>query len=207
MPHKRAGGRSSHSPPSGPERADAYAIRRQPQPPIGSGTHRGRTQDRPDSEPMQTLPESIIGLRLHPRRMARATASRASGPALWAPLEPEVAFLLRDRARTLRHRRRCTRRDGSGCSFAGVVDSRIVDWKLSLPDTAPATQVPARWCSASGCRTSPTVIRPCSGHRVARRPRSTRGVGRGDGRPSRAVAGWPTPWLPSVPRSLSGQFA
>ena len=158
------------------------------------------------SEPMQTLlgvDQSDFGYILDDMVLgngAAVSAARFCSPRV----EPEVAFLLREPLRgpdvTVDDVRAATEAVAVALE---IVDSRIADWKLTLPDTvadnaSSGAVVLGEWVPYSadidlaGARASLWL----------NRTEIDSGVGGGDGRPSRSgrLAGQ-RPWLPSVPRS------
>ena len=122
----------------GMEVADAYAIqqvnlaRR-----LASGHAPWWLQDRATSDDADAARRRSTRFQLHPRHHGdRQRGRRAAVPVLFAPVEPEVAFLLRATAAGTRrrHRARAGRHRGRR-GGTRIVDSRIADWKLTLPDT------------------------------------------------------------------------
>ena len=122
----------------GMEVADAYAIqqvnlaRRLAAVAPWSAT---RSADlRADADPARRRPTRF---RLHPRHHGdRERGGRAAVPVLFAPVEPEVAFLLREPLRGPGVGIEQVRAATEAVAVAlEIVDSRIADWKLTLPDT------------------------------------------------------------------------
>jgi len=140
LPRKRAGRRSSHSPSAFRAYvADAYAIQ---QVNLSRRLGQGRTMVGHKigltSKPLQTLlgvDEPDFGYLLDD--MVLGNGAAVSAAWFCSPrVEPEVAFLLREPLRgpdvTVDDVRAATEAVAVALE---IVDSRIADWKLTLPDT------------------------------------------------------------------------